>query len=501
MRWLLAMIKHETNTFSPVPTPLERFFRGNPEILAGERAIHAYENTDSGLGGYIEIARREGAEIVVPVAAESWPSAPTDASTYDRLCGLILDEVRHGGYDAILLDLHGAMVAEGVEDAEGNLLRRLREIDPTTPVAVTLDMHANIYDDIVRHATVVTGFHTYPHVDIRAAGVRAADTIARALKGEIRPVMTWANKPMLPHIMCQGTHAEPNKSLQERCRTLESQGVLAASVFVGFPHADISEAGLSAVICTDGDLAAAESYRDELLDAAWQAREQWVFHCEPLSPAIARAKAIGQGLHAAPPVAKGPVILLDHFDNTGSGGTMDTTEVLAEILRQNLDNVAFYALCDPEAARQAAAAGVGAEITLQMGAKVSMPALKQQSQPLAVKGKVKLIFDGVYLNRGPMYRGVRNDTGLTVVFDTGNVEIVLISRHQEPFDVNCLLSVGIDPLQKRYVALKSRIHWRAGFADMATEIIECTGLGVTTSDYSQIEFKHVRRPIYPLDPL
>lgn len=491
MRWLLAMIKHETNTFSPVATPLERFFRGNPEILAGERAIRAYENTDSGLGGYIEIARREGAEIVVPVAAESWPSAPTDAGTYERLCQLVLDEVRRGGYDAILLDLHGAMVAEGVEDAEGNLLRRLREIDPDTPVGVTLDMHANIYDDIVKHATVVTGFHTYPHVDIRASGVRAADTIARTLKKEIRPVMAWANKPMLPHIMCQGTHADPNKSLQDRCRALESQGVLAASVFVGFPHADIREAGLSAVICTDGDLPSAERYRDELLDAAWNGREQWVFHCEPLAPAIARAKAI----------ERGPVILLDHFDNTGSGGTMDTTAVLAEIVRQELDNVAFYALCDPQAAQQAAAAGVGADITLALGGKVSMPALKQQSQPLSVAGRVKLVFDGVYLNRGPMYRGVRNDTGLTVVFDTGRVQIVIVSRHQEPFDINCLLSAGIDPLQKRYVALKSRVHWRAGFADMATDIIACTGVGVTTSDYSQVEFKHVRRPIYPLDPL
>lgn len=491
MRWLLAMIKHETNTFSPVPTPMERFFRGNPEILAGDDAIRAYENTDSGLGGYIEVARREGADITVPVAAESWPSGPTDAGTYQRLCDLILDEVRRGGYDAILLDLHGAMVAEGVDDAEGNLLRRLREIDPDTPVGVTLDMHANIYDDIVRHATVVSGFHTYPHVDIRAAGLRAANTIARALKGEVRPVMTWANKPMLPHIMCQGTHADPNRSLQARCLDLEASGVLAASVFVGFPHADIEQAGLSAVVCTDGDLSSAERYRDELLDIAWQGREDWVFHCEPLAPAITRAKAIEQG----------PVVLLDHFDNTGSGGTMDTTEVLAEILRQGLDNVAFYALCDPEAAQQAAAAGVGAEITLTMGGKVPMPALKQQSQPISVTGRVKLVFDGVYLNRGPMYRGVRNDTGLTVVFDTGKVQIVLISRHQEPFDINCLLSVGIDPLQKRYVVLKSRVHWRAGFADLATEIIPCTGVGVTTSDYGQIEFKHVRRPIYPLDTL
>lgn len=491
MRWLLAMIKHETNTFSPVPTPLERFFRGNPDILAGDDAIKAYENTDSGLGGYIEVARREGAEIVVAVAAESWPSSPTSAATHERLCNLILDEVRRGGYDAILLDLHGAMVAEGVEDAEGDLLRRLRAIDSTTPVAVTLDMHANIYDDIVDNATVITGFHTYPHVDIRECGVRAANVIVRTLKGEIKPVMSWGNKPMLPHIMCQGTHAEPNKSLQERCKALEANGALAASVFVGFPHADISQAGLSAVICTDANLAQAQQYRDELLDRAWNDRAKWVFHPEPLVPTITRAKAIEQG----------PVILLDHFDNTGSGGTMDTTTVLAEVLRQGLENVAFYAICDPEAAMTAAKAGVGSTITLALGGKVPMPAIKQPSESLQVTGRVKLIFDGVYLNRGPMYRGVRNDTGLTVVIDTGKVEIVIVSRHQEPFDINCLVSAGIDPQLKRYIVLKSRVHWRAGFGDMATEIIECTGVGVTTSDYGQLDFKHVRRPIYPLDPL
>ncbi|WP_241133529.1 M81 family metallopeptidase [Achromobacter insuavis] len=491
MRWLLAMIKHETNTFSPVPTPLARFFRGNPEILAGERAIRAYENTDSGLGGYIEVARRVGAEIVVPVAAESWPSGPTRAETHELLCKLVLDEVAKGGYDAILLDLHGAMVAEGVEDAEGDLLRRLRELDPKTPVAVTLDMHANIYADIVENATVISGFHTYPHVDIREAGVRAANVIVRTLRGEIKPVMTWAGKPMLPHVMCQGTHAEPNKSLQERCRQLEADGVLAASVFVGFPHADIREAGLSAVVCTDANLAQAEQYRDELLERAWNDRAKWVFHPEPLAPTIARAKAIEQG----------PVVLLDHFDNTGSGGTMDTTAVLAEVLRQELDNVVFYAICDPQAAREAATAGVGSTITLPLGGKVDMPAIQRAGEPLTVTGRVKLVFDGVYLNRGPMYRGVRNDTGLTVVIDTGRVEIVVVSRHQEPFDINCLLSAGIDPLQKRYVVLKSRVHWRAGFSAMATEIIECSGVGVTTSDYSQLDFQHVRRPIYPLDPL
>ena len=141
------------------------------------------------------MARREGAEIVLPVAAESWPSGPASAETHERLCRLVLDEVERGGFDAILLDLHGAMVAEGVEDAEGDLLRRLREIDPTTPVAVTLDMHANLYDDIVRHATVISGFHTYPHVDIHAAGcARPTSSCARS-RARSSPSCAGATSP------------------------------------------------------------------------------------------------------------------------------------------------------------------------------------------------------------------------------------------------------------------------------------------------------------------
>ena len=173
MRWLLAMIKHETNTFSPVPTPLERFFRGSAEPVSGDAAVALYGGTNSGLAGYLDVARETGADVTIPVAAAAWPSGPATAETYRALCQPVLDELARGGYDAVLLDLHGAMVTSDLEDAEGDLLRRIREIAPDIPVAVTLDMHANLYDDMVRHATVISGYHTYPHVDIHAAAVRA----------------------------------------------------------------------------------------------------------------------------------------------------------------------------------------------------------------------------------------------------------------------------------------------------------------------------------------
>src|SRR6185295_19840932 len=165
---------------------------------------------------------------------------------------------------------------------------------------------------------------------------------------------------------------------------------------------------------------------------------------------------------------------------------------LAEVLRQGLSNVVVFAIYDPEAVKQAIAAGVGAEVTLSIGGKMKMPAIAVASSPLTVTGRVKAVTDGRFRNRGPMGRGVETDMGLSVVLDTGRAEIVLVSKHVEPFDLSCFLSLGIDPLQKRYVMLKSRVHWRAGFGDIARGIVECAGVGVCTSDYSQLSFKKVR---------
>ena len=245
---------------------------------------------------------------------------------------------------------------------------------------------------------------------------------------------------------------------------------------------------------TDGDRALAERLRDELLDRAWADREDFVYKLEPLEQSLARAKSL-----EPPKPGEGPIVLLDHYDNCASGGTMDTTAVLAAILREGLDNVAAFAIYDPEAVQQAIAAGIGAEVALAIGGKIAMPAIPGESRPLAVTGTVKTISNGRFRNKGPMGRGVQMDMGPSVVLDTGRAEIALISRHVEPNDLNCLLSLGIDPMQKRFVMLKSRIHWRAGLGSMAKAVVECAGSGVCTSDYSQLTFNNVRRPIYPLD--
>ncbi|MGA8381018.1 MAG: M81 family metallopeptidase [Stellaceae bacterium] len=493
MRLLIAMMKHETNTFSPVPTPLARFGH-RPGPLYGEAAVSAYRGTGTGLGAYLDLAAREGAEIVLPVAAGAAPSGPVEDAAYREITDCICNAAAKGGYDGILLDLHGAMVTQSLEDGEGQLLKRLRAIDPVTPIAVALDMHANLYDEIVANATVLAGYRTYPHIDTYQTARLAGEILLRTIRGAVRPVIAWGNRPMLPHVMRQGTDDHPNRELQHRCAAMSAEGALCASLFTGFPHADIANAGLSAVVLTDGDRGLAERLRDELLDRAWVEREAFVYQIEPLAQSVARAKAM-----PPPQPGDGPVVLLDHYDNCASGGTMDTTVVLAEILRQGLDDVAAFAIYDPQAVEQAIAAGVGAQITLTIGGKIEMPAIAAPSPPLTVTGRVKTIADGRYKNRGPMARGVAMDMGPSVVLDTGAAEIVLISRHVEPSDLNCLLSLGVDPSQKRYLMLKSRIHWRAGLGPLARAVVDCAGVGVCTSDYRELRFRNVRRPIYPLD--
>ena len=294
MRLLLATLSHETNTFSPVPTKLERFCRDGTALLSGQVAIDFFRGTGTCMGGYLAVADEVGAEVVVPVCASAPPSGPVDSDAYETMCRMITDAVAKGGYDALWLDLHGAMVTERFDDGEGELLRRIRAIDPKTPICVAYDMHANFFDAMVSNAQIVTGYQTYPHVDQRQTAERAARGLLRVMRGDVQPTAAWGAAPMLPHVMAQGTHRAPNKDLQAMCAAWEKSGrALAASLFVGFPHADVEMAGLSAVVVTDNDPQDAQAMVDELISAAWKARREFMFDIEPLEASVRRAKALG----------------------------------------------------------------------------------------------------------------------------------------------------------------------------------------------------------------
>jgi microcystin degradation protein MlrC len=486
MRLVIAQMKHETNTFSPVPTPLARFAHGTPAPLEGREVYDAFKGTGTAIGAFIDLADQAGAEAVYPVAGSAAPSGPVETEAYEAMAGRIVDAVAKG-CDAVLLDLHGAMVTRAHDDGEGELLARIRRVAPDVPIGVALDMHTNLFPAMGQLATVIAGYQTYPHVDMYETGLRAG----KAILSNAKPVLAFGHRPMLPHVMRQSSLDSPNKEIQARAREMERQGALAATFFVGFPHADIPYAGSSAVVVTDGDAAKARALCDELLDMAWRAREKFVYRVEPLEQSLLRAKDL-QGR---------PVVLLDHYDNCASGGTMDTMAVLGGILDAGLEEVAAFAICDPLAVEQMKRAGVGARVTLQLGGKLDMPSLGLKGRPREVTGNVRRIINGIYRNEGPMARGELADMGAAAVLDTGKVEIAVISRHVEPHDIAAFRALGIEPEKKRYLMLKSRVHWRAGLGPLAKAVVECAGEGVCTSDYSQLQFRRLRGPVFPLDPL
>ena len=486
-RFVIAMMQHETNTFSPVPTPLERF-TNQGFLFYGDDAYRALKGTNTPLAAFIDLAEKEGAEIVTPIAAQAWPSAKVHTLAYQRITDAICDAVSQG-CDAVFLDLHGAMVAQNTDDGEGTLLERIRAIAPGLPIAVSLDLHANVTAKMVANCTAIAGYRTYPHVDMYKTGLRVGKILISALNGDVKPTMAWASRPMLPHTLRMGTDDSPMGDLVAQAQAIEGQEACAVTVFGGFPLADFHDAGLSVVVVTDDDQGSAQEISHKLAEQAWQRRHEFVYQAKPLSESVARAGEL----------SKGPILLIDHADNCASGGTQDTMAVVAAVMRQGLKDVAVGAICDPEAVSELIAAGVGSTVTLLLGGKMDMPSIGRKGEPLLVSGTVRLISDGEFIVRGPMYTGAKMHMGKTVVLDTGSIQFVVIEHNHEPFDLGMFRSVGIEPSTKQYLLLKSRIHYRAGFQPIARHIVECDGVGVTSSDYGQFRFENIRRPIFPLD--
>ena len=487
MKIVIAMMKHETNTFSPIVTDWERFENWGAHF--GKKALEKYENTRMPMAAYIHLAKKAGAHIVTPVAAEAMPSGIVTAGAYARMSNAICESI-DAGCDLALLDLHGAMVAGPAMDGEGTLLERIRSIAPGLPIAVTCDFHCNLTQKMVDNCTALIGYKTYPHVDMYEVGLQVGRIVMDSMEGKNTPVMTRVQLPLLAHTLKQGTDDQPVKSLVSACTQAEKQtGVLAATFFGGFPLSDMPDTGSSTLVVTDNDKNQAKITAKKIADLAWQKRSEFIYHCSSLTDAVDRAKELSDY----------PVILLDHEDNCGSGGTQDVMAVIREIIDQDLDGVAVAAVYDPKAVKEMQRAGVGTKIKLFLGGKIAIPSLCLEGKPLEIEGQVKVLTDGQWIVHGPMYTGVQVDMGPTALFDTGKIKIVVVSFHHEPWDTGVFTSVGIQPEHEKYLLLKSRIHYRAGFAPIGKQTIHCDGEGVTTSRNDLLNYKYLRRPIYGLD--
>ncbi len=490
MKFVIAQMQHETNTFSPVPTPWEAF--GNHGPLLGDAAAEAVRGTNFAMAAFLDLAAKAGAEAVTPVAAWANPSGPVDAGAYDRICAAICDAVAQG-CDAIFLDLHGAMVvADRTDDGEGTLLEKIRAIAPKTPIAVSLDLHANVSERMVRNCDVIAGYKTYPHVDQYQSGQLAGSLLLRMMKGEITPVMAWGNAPVLAQTLRQNTAEGAMKDFVAAAVAAEREGMLAATAFGGFQMADIHDAGLSVVTVADGNATAAKAACIAILDVAWARKEDFIYRGQPLEQAITQAKRMGEQ-------SGGPILLLDHADNCASGSTQDTMYVLREALRQGLSGIAVAPIRDPQAVEQAIEAGIGARVTLAVGGKMDMPSIRRKGEPMELSGIIRTITDGAYTITGPQFTGMRCFMGRSVVLDTGTALVVISERNQEPWDRGVFESVGIDPSRQRYLLLKSRMYFRPVFLPIARGMVFCDAPGVSSSDWTQFEYRKLRRPIYPLD--
>src|SRR5262245_7446751 len=481
---VVAMMMHETNTFSPVPTTLASF-----RPLAGAAAIEEFRDTNTQLGGFLSVAQQIGAEIVLPIAAGAHPSGYVERAAYEEMADAIVGAIR-AGCDAAFLALHGAMVAEHLDDGEGELLRRIRRVAPRVPIAVGLDFHAHMTAAMVDHATVIAGYRTYPHIDMGETAERAARTLVRALRGDVAPVIAWGSRPMMTSTLEHTPSRQPMKDVMDMATAAESSGaVLNASVFGGFPHADIPHISCSAVVVADRRADAARPLLDRMLDLAWERRKAFLYTGAPLASQIARARTLGEG----------PIVLVDHGDNTASGGTQDVMSVIDEVMRQGLDDVVAGPICDPASVARILAAGNAASVTLPLGGVIDMPQIKLPGRPLSVTGRVTRVTDGEFVVTGPMATGTRVRMGKTAVLDTGSVQIVVSERRSEPFDLGVFTHCGIDPRQKRFVLIKSRQHFRAGFEPIARNIVLCDGDGCTSSDLSRFAYTNRRRPLYPFE--
>jgi microcystin degradation protein MlrC len=484
-RIVVAMMMHETNTFSPLPTPLASF-----RPLAGEAAVAEFEDTNTQLGGFLRVAREAGAEVVVPLAAGAHPSGYVERAAYEDMCEAIVGAIRNG-CDAAFLALHGAMVAEHVDDGEGELLRRVRAVAPRLPIAVGLDFHAHMTAPMVESATVIAGYRTYPHVDMAETAERAGRTLVRALDGAVVPVMVWGTRPMMTSTLVHTPSRQPMKDIVDMAIAAEASGaVLNASVFGGFPHADIPHLSCSAVIVGDRQAGPGRALLDRVLDMAWERRAAFLYAGAPLASQIAHARTLGDG----------PILLVDHGDNTASGGTQDVMSVIEEVMRQGLTDVVAGPICDPASVARILAAGTAASVTLPLGGKVDMPQINLAGKPLTVTGRIARITDGEFVVTGPMATGTRVRMGRTAVLDTGAVQIVVSAGRSEPFDLGVFTHCGIDPRRKRYVLIKSRQHFRAGFEPIARHIVLCDGDGVTSSDPQLFTYTRRPRPLYPFEP-
>ena len=478
-RVLFGGIWHETNSFLPIPTDLDAFKRF--QFVAGQDLLTAYRGTNTEIGGFTDGAPGHGFELIPTLFAGAVPSGLVTRAALDFVVDAICARAAARDFDAVYLALHGAMVADGLPEADAHVVQRVRAtIGPETLLVATFDLHANLTQPIVDAADVLIGYDTLPHLDMAERGDEAARIIARLLRTGERPGKAFRKLPLLTVPQMQATDEQPMRGIMQECFELESKpGILVASVVPGFPYTDVPHLGASVVAYGEAANAAADWLASEL----WAQREN--FRPTLVSPWEAVARAI-----ATP---RGPFILSEPADNVGGGAPGDSTFILRALLDAKAKG-ASVVLWDPQAAAIAAQAGLGARCRLTVGGKTH----PLHGTPIEIEGTVGFTGHVRYRRDASYMTGQPVDLGLVARIDAGGVKVLLTSERAMPMDKMHLRSAGIEPTAERMISVKCASAWRGAFGDIAAAQCYVDTPGICSSNVERMPYTRLPRPLYPL---
>jgi len=486
MRIAIAEFKQETNTFVPFTTTLKTF--EEQYLHRGADMLTAFGKARLEIPGALDAIREAGAQAVPLLATMAMASGTVERKSFDILMGEIEQRLKAvGAVDGVFLALHGAMIIEDEPDAEAEIVRRVRAVvGPGIPIAVSLDLHGHITQAMIQPDVAYIGYREFPHIDMYETGYRAVKLLIDWLNGKVKPVMALSKRHMVFSPDSARTGVPPLSDIVAEGRAMEARGeVLHVSLFPVQPWIDTPDLGFAALVCAE-TREAAQAAADKLAKMAWDRRAEFEPQVTPLEEII-RIGLTKPGLTVAS----------DAGDTPSGGGAADSTAVLTALLRagaDRADRITICTICDAEAAAQAAKAGVGKTVTLQVGHKRS-----GLGDPLTVTGKIKVISDGTYVLEGPGGNGMAGEMGLTVVLAIGAIRLNLRSIPHFEWDLGIHKSVGLDPARAALVFVRSPAHFRASYAPIADRIFLADTPGPTCLNMRRIPYTRVTRPFYPLD--
>lgn len=494
LRVFAASFMHETHSFSPVKADLETFRRA--DYYLGDEIAKHYRGTRHEFGAVFDLAEQFSWELVHPVAAFTMPSGTVTREAYEHVAKIIVDGLKAGGrFDGILLALHGAMATEHVEDAEAELIRRVRDIvGPDVPIAVTLDIHANVGPDLARYANIVSTYRTTPHVDIYDTAERAGMLLQKAMLGEHRPTLAYAQRPTFNSLDMGRTITGrgPMVDILAKAKSLIDihKEILDISINAGFDWSDKKNIGSSILVTHDGAPALAQTIADKLIEFAWATRAEKTVTLLSVDEVVEIALKPAEG--------KGPLLIGDYTDCPGGGAAGDGTNLLSALLKAPVKDVAFASIADPEAAQAGIAAGVGGKVRLELGGKIDP---RFGGGPIAIEGVVKSVSDGLVVRKGAYYTGTTTSYGPSCVIRVGEVSIIVATNRVQIDDREQFRIFGIEPESTNILVCKAVNHFRADYEKIGRRLIYAESGGIMSINFKQFPFRNVRRPIWPLDDI